>query len=181
MKNLTFIILILTSILMLGIACKVTKPDPVPPSPSASNSITAADKKVSEVRVDLNNVIPFVPVPQKPIVEGADAKLGDAQTDLKEAKTQSDQKDKEISEFRKNEAIFNAGIDKLTGEVQAAKQETADAKREYHDAWLGGKAWRLIYWIGGTIVLLLILDAVLKFPFNPVVWVLKLFGKAQSY
>ena len=77
-------------------------------------------------------------------------------------------------------AAGQAKITALQAAVQAARTARDQARQRYQNAWLGGKMHRLINWIIGLGLLLLVLDFLasvfLGVGFNPLEW---LFGLAR--
>ncbi len=69
-------------------------------------------------------------------------------------------------------------------ELSAARELLQQAQQRYHNAWLGGKAHRLIDWIVGlsvaAVVLDFLADAFLGVGFNPLEWIAGLSGLAKK-
>ncbi len=70
------------------------------------------------------------------------------------------------------------------GQLTATRELLQESQRRYHDAWLGGKAHRLIDWIVGlsvaAVVLDFLADAFLGVGFNPLEWIAGLSGLAKK-
>ncbi|NNM88023.1 MAG: hypothetical protein HKL95_05855 [Phycisphaerae bacterium] len=69
-------------------------------------------------------------------------------------------------------------------ELTATHELLQQAQQRYHNAWLGGKAHRLIDWIVGfsvaAVVLDFLADAFLGVGFNPLEWIAGLSGLAKK-
>lgn len=73
---------------------------------------------------------------------------------------------------------------RATEQLSATRELLQQSQQRYHNAWLGGKAHRLIDWIVGLAVAAVVLDfladAFLGIGFNPLEWIAGLSGFAKK-
>jgi hypothetical protein len=72
---------------------------------------------------------------------------------------------------------LNGDVAKKEQAIAAVTAEKQEAILKYHDAWLGGKAWRWIWGlvgaVGGLLITYIVLDVLLPAGLNPLWWVVQ--------
>lgn len=147
---------------------------------TASGHIATSSVLVTGAREDLQKATPLTTQPVRQYVVNADSKLSATQGELQAAQGA-------LSAMRSNVDATNAAMEKmeetnrqLERKLKNSMDDTNHWRNKYENQWLAGKAWRLIYWVVGISVVLLIIDALLPAGINPLYLVWKLLSKVLN-
>lgn len=166
---------------------RVPTTNPVlPPAQAAIAHSEAAKVSIQQAKVD-------APATAKPHLIAAeqrtDAAIASEREVVKAAEQQATTIERQQAERAELEREYARNMEaakaesakaaaKLAAEVKAekakreeAEQDRDEAKQRYHDAWLGGKTWRLIGWVTGIGAILTIAGLLLNAKTDWFVWV----------